>query len=53
MNLLYETNSLYMKGVTNQEVGDTKCCGNKSDFFLIRERKILYKSLATVVLTLC
>ena len=39
MNLLYETNSLCMKGVTNQEVGDTKCCGNKSEFFSDTRKK--------------
>ena len=39
MNLLYETNSLCMKDVTNQEVGDTKCCGNKSDFFSDTRKK--------------
>ena len=28
-----------MKDVTNQEVGDTKCCGNKSDFFPDTQKK--------------
>lgn len=28
-----------MKDVTNQEVGDTKCCGNKSDFFSDTQKK--------------
>ena len=54
MNLLNETNSLCMKGVTNQEVGDTKCFGNKSDFFSDTRKKniiqISWKSRSYIVL---
>ena len=52
MNLLYESNSLCMKRVTNKWEIQNVVAINLT-FFLIRERKILYKSLARVGLTLC
>ena len=50
MNLLYETNSLCMKDVTNKEVGDTKCCGNKSDFFSDTRKKNIIQISCNIVL---
>ena len=52
MSLLYETNALFMKGVTNQWEIQNAVAINLT-FYLIRKRKILYKSLASVGLTLC
>ena len=51
MNLLYESNSLCTKRVTNKWEIQNVVAINLT-FFLIRERKILYKSIARVGFTL-